>query len=51
MTTPSGSTFRIEMDLRKALARTGGGTYTIRGAIVDADELDDADSNVVQLTF
>jgi hypothetical protein len=50
MTQPSGS-FRIDVDLSEVLSRAGGGGYTVRGAIIDADELDDAESNVVQLTF
>jgi hypothetical protein len=49
-TTPNG-TFQARMDLRKVVARFGAGTYTVQASIIDADELDDAESNVVQVTF
>jgi hypothetical protein len=47
-TTVSGG-FRVRLDLREALKRFGRGTYSVQASILDADELDDASSNVVQI--
>jgi hypothetical protein len=50
LTVPDGS-FRARVDLTKALATFGRGTYTVQASIFDADELDDATSNQVQLVL
>ncbi len=47
-TTTASGTFQVELDLRAAVSQHGAGTYTVQAAIVNADELDDAESNVVQ---
>lgn len=47
-TTASGE-LQHRMDLRPAVAEHGTGTYTVRATVLDADELEDAESNAVQI--
>ena len=47
-TTTANGTFRAALDLRKAYDQLGPGAYSVQASIVNADELDDAESNVVQ---
>ncbi len=49
LTLPDGS-FQADFDLRDAVDRFGPGAYTAQAFIFDADELDDAESNVIQLS-
>lgn len=49
LTRPDG-TFEVSFDLRDAVDRFGPGAYTVQSFIFDADELDDAESNVIQLS-
>jgi hypothetical protein len=51
VSTAANGTFQARMDLRKVLARFGAGTYTVQASIIDADELDDAQSNVAQVAL
>ncbi|TNM39688.1 hypothetical protein FHP29_12540 [Nocardioides albidus] len=46
---PDGS-FEASFDLRDAVDRHGPGAYTAQAFIFDADELDDAESNAIQLS-
>lgn len=49
LTRPDGS-FEVSFDLRDAVDRFGPGAYDVQSFIFDADELDDAESNVIQLS-
>jgi hypothetical protein len=49
-TTANGA-FRAQLDLRAAFKQQGPGVYSVQASILNADELDDAESNVVQLTL
>ncbi|WP_207010511.1 IPT/TIG domain-containing protein [Nocardioides aromaticivorans] len=49
LTQPDGS-FEVSFDLRDAVDRFGPGAYAVQSFIFDADELDDAESNVIQLS-
>ena len=49
LTAPGGS-FRVPFNLTKVVDRFGPGTYTVQASIFDASELDDAESNPVQIT-
>jgi hypothetical protein len=49
MTAANGSV-QIPLDLRDAIDKFGSGSYTVQAFIFEADELDDASSNIVQIT-
>jgi hypothetical protein len=48
-TTGSGE-LQHRLDLSLAVAKHGNGTYTVRAMVLDADELEDSESNAVQMT-
>jgi hypothetical protein len=50
LTEPDGS-FRVGFDLARAYDVFGGGTYVVQAFIFDADQLDDAESNRIQLSL
>lgn len=50
-TTTANGEFRAELDLRSAFKQQGPGVYSVQASILNADELDDAESNVVQLAL
>jgi len=50
LTEPDGS-FRVGFDLARAYDAFGGGTYVVQAFVFDADQLDDAASNRIQLSL
>jgi hypothetical protein len=50
LTGPNGQV-QLTLDLRGAVKQHGAGTYSVQASIFDADELDDATSNTVQITI
>jgi hypothetical protein len=50
LTEPDGS-FRVGFDLAEAFDTYGGGTYVVQAFVFDADQLDDAASNRIQLVL
>jgi RND superfamily putative drug exporter len=48
---PDGYETRVGFDLAKAYDAYGGGTYVVQAFVFDADQLDDAASNSIQLSL
>jgi hypothetical protein len=49
LTGPDGRV-QVTFDLRSAVKQNGTGTYNVQASIFNADELDDATSNMIQIT-